>query len=305
MRICNRVTGDRGGMGTRVARPSGVTAFTMVEIAICLAIIGVALVSIIGVLPLGMRTQRDNREQTVINQDASVLMEAIRNGVMGADDLTNYVYAISNFWGVYLASGALANGGTGIDGYTYSNSFLSAKPSPMIRPSPRALNVALTNGMHIIGVMSMPEFMDTGFNPTNNLFNGGLSNHIVAYVRSISGPATEKPPQNNGIVLGDAFSYRVFCVNAPVAMDTNMYLNPTLYPYGVPPYNQQLAASLHELRLTFLWPQLPSGSVGNGRQTFRAMVGGQIMRTNVNNEGNQLLLYFYQPQTYTNVVALP
>jgi competence protein ComGC len=30
-------------------------AFTMVEIAICLAIIGLALVAIIGVLPLGMK----------------------------------------------------------------------------------------------------------------------------------------------------------------------------------------------------------------------------------------------------------
>ena len=39
-------------------------AFTMVEIAICLAIIGFALVAIIGVLPIGMNTQRDNREET-------------------------------------------------------------------------------------------------------------------------------------------------------------------------------------------------------------------------------------------------
>ena len=33
------------------------------------------------------------------------------------------------------------------------------------------------------------------------------SNYIVAYVRSISGPASEKPPQDNDIVLGDSFSY--------------------------------------------------------------------------------------------------
>ena len=47
-----------------------ISGFTMVEIAICLAIIGIALVSIIGVLPIGMNTQRDNREETIINQDA-------------------------------------------------------------------------------------------------------------------------------------------------------------------------------------------------------------------------------------------
>jgi hypothetical protein len=37
--------------------------------------------------------QRDNREQTVINQDATIFMEAIRSGARGLDDLTNYVYA--------------------------------------------------------------------------------------------------------------------------------------------------------------------------------------------------------------------
>src|SRR5665647_1612048 len=70
-----------GTMGTRGTRPSerpSECAFTMVEIAICLAIIGFALVAIIGVLPLGMNTQRDNREETIINQDATVLLEAVR-----------------------------------------------------------------------------------------------------------------------------------------------------------------------------------------------------------------------------------
>ena len=32
------------------------------------------------------------------------------------------------------------------------------------------------------------------------------SNHIVAYVRSISGPAVEKPPQDNQILQEDTFS---------------------------------------------------------------------------------------------------
>ena len=77
----------------------------MVEIAICLAIIGIALVAIIGVLPIGMRTQRDNREETIINQDATVFIEAIRNGARGLNDLTNYVYAITNYWTLFNANG--------------------------------------------------------------------------------------------------------------------------------------------------------------------------------------------------------
>ena len=47
-------------------------AFTMIEIAISLAIIGFALVAILGVLPIGMSVQRENREETIINQDAKI-----------------------------------------------------------------------------------------------------------------------------------------------------------------------------------------------------------------------------------------
>jgi len=42
-----------------------------------------------------MNVQKDNREETLINQDASVLLNAIRNGAQGLDDLTNYVFAIT------------------------------------------------------------------------------------------------------------------------------------------------------------------------------------------------------------------
>src|SRR5271156_3068044 len=86
------------------SRQSG---FTMVEVAISLAIIGIALVAIIGVLPMGMNVQRENREATVINQDATVFIEAIRNGARGLDDLTNYVYAITNHWTKF--TGAIGN----------------------------------------------------------------------------------------------------------------------------------------------------------------------------------------------------
>src|ERR1017187_5552347 len=119
-------------------------AFTMVEIAICLAIIGFALVAIIGVLPLGMNTQRDNREETVINQDATVLLEAVRNGAHGMNDLTNYVYAITNYWTSYNNGNVVL----GINGYTYTAAFVYGTPKPYY---------SITNGAHIIGLLSTPE----------------------------------------------------------------------------------------------------------------------------------------------------
>jgi len=52
--------------------------FTMVEIAICLAVIGIALVAIIGVMPTGLRSSKDSRHESIIEQDAKFFMEAIR-----------------------------------------------------------------------------------------------------------------------------------------------------------------------------------------------------------------------------------
>jgi hypothetical protein len=64
-------------------------------------------------------------------------------------------------------------------------------------------------------------------------------------------------------------------------------------------YPQELTANLHELRLTFLWPLQPNGKAGKGRQTFRTTVAGQMTQVFTNNQW----LYFFQPQSFTNVSA--
>jgi type II secretory pathway pseudopilin PulG len=60
--------------------PKRESGFTMVEIAIALGVIAFALIAIIGILPTGLQTQRDNREETLVNQDARLLIEAIKTG---------------------------------------------------------------------------------------------------------------------------------------------------------------------------------------------------------------------------------
>src|SRR5881409_1035994 len=74
-----------GGLPTE-NRQNEANAFTLVEIAICLGIIGFALVAIIGILPAGLQVQRDNKEDTIVNQEGTYLLESIRNG---AEELTN------------------------------------------------------------------------------------------------------------------------------------------------------------------------------------------------------------------------
>ena len=257
------------------------TAFTLVEIAICLAIIGIALVAIIGVLPIGMNTQRDNREETVVGQDASVLLEAIRTGARGMSDLTNYVFLITNAVTYYNANGLPT--GTDIYGYTYTGATLNGT----------AFNYPINNGQRIIGLLSTPEFIGAGGQPIANVYNGGSSNHVVAYVRALSGVAAEKPPQDNDIMRDDAFSYRLLVVNAPVAVATNAVAQANFNRT----YDGHYGYNMRELRMTFLWPLLPIGNTGKGRQTFRVQVVGQMSATN---DHNLQTLYFYQPQSFTN-----
>jgi hypothetical protein len=296
----------------------------MVEIAISLAVMGIALVAIIGVLPIGINVQKDNREETLIDQDSSVFLENIRNGTRELDDLTNYVVAITNSWTLYDVNGRPNT--FGFNSYTYTGATAYGTSVPAM---------ALTNGANIIGLLSMPEYTWNDGTPISYaqfLYNGGYSNYVVAYVRSMSGPAVEKPPQNNDIIRSDSFSYKVICQNVPAAVYTpQLWLNSQSYNAGaevyfngvdwratakttagdqpgVSPlwvqvsYSQQLAANLRELRLTFLWPLLPNGNTGNGRQTFRTSVSGQIVSTNPYLAIDpKNALYFFQPQSFVSV----
>jgi hypothetical protein len=55
------------------------------------AVLAFALVAIIGILPSGLRVQRSNREDTVINQDGLLWLEALRNGTPGPAELSEHV----------------------------------------------------------------------------------------------------------------------------------------------------------------------------------------------------------------------
>src|SRR6266404_9004058 len=166
------------------------SAFTMIEIAISLAVIGFALVAIIGILPTGMNVQKDNREETIIGHDASIFMDGLRNGEPGLDDLVNYVVAITNTVTLYKNQGS---GGQLLynQGYTFTDSSTTPK-------------FPMTNGLRIIGLLSTPRFIGIT-NPVGSY----VSNYVVAYVRSMSGNASEKFPQTNSTVQDLALSYRM------------------------------------------------------------------------------------------------
>ncbi|MSU58755.1 MAG: hypothetical protein EXS35_11395 [Pedosphaera sp.] len=246
-------------------------AFTLVEIAISLAVIAFALVAIIGVLPTGMQVQRDNREETIINQEANYFANAIRSGARGLDDLTNAVAVIENHWTEYKVTLTTTNAGaSGTDRYTTTNSAVTLYPVPA--------TFAISDGYRIVGLLSTPKYLPQG--------GGFLSNHIAAYVRALSGPASEKFPQDNQDVRADAFTYRLICENQPLpAWDVGSA------------YGKNLLTNLHELRLIFRYPLKSIPENEKGRQVFRLQVGGLLLPV-IDTSYKEPPFYFFQPTTF-------
>jgi type II secretory pathway pseudopilin PulG len=196
-------------------------AFTMVEIALCIGIIGFALVAIIGVLPTGLRVQKDNRDDTVLGQDATIFMEAIRGGAQGPNLLLIAQFAER----------------VNVGGTNYS----------LLVPNA---------GRRIIGLLCN-------------------TNYTTNYVdmRAMSGVVADQ-----GTNQITSFRYRMFChvTNAPVL-------------------SGPVAGSLYEVRLTFRWPVLPNGGLGDGRRTYRTLVAGDMFQ-----QGASPLLHFIEPLVRTN-----
>lgn len=231
------------------------SGFTMIEIALCLLIIGFGLVAIIGVLPTGLGVQQDNREETIIDQDAAVWMNAIRNGALGFDDLTNYVRSIT-----------ISSNAPGISG---SKTYFATND--------------LTSGAIIIGLLSTPKYQFQ----TKDEATITITNSIVALVQAMSGAAIEKPPQNSEEIRGSGFAYRMVAENTPLPM----YWPGT----NPPPEAVTLQNNSREVRLLFRWPLLPNNEVGNGRQTFRLLVGGTV---NTIGTFDDRTMAVFEPSTY-------
>lgn len=236
--------------------------FTMVEIALSLGIIAFALVAIIGVLPSGLKVQRENREDTVVNQDLTYLLEAIRSGARGVEDLTNYVESI-----------VVRRGVSGGQDLIYTNN--RANPGPF---------EPITNAQHIVSLLSTPKIDDPRFpNRTTT---------VTARVRSISGGALERDPKMRDF----AFRYQLTCevtafTNVPPQVALNMPLDDALRSVNL---NQ----NLYDVRLTARWPLFDRASgwdTGRYRRTVRTLVSGDLRPVWTNTTP---YLYLFDPQTF-------
>jgi hypothetical protein len=287
----------------------GELGFTMVEIAIAIGVIGFALVAIIGILPAGLNVQKDNREDTLISQDAPYFLDAIRNGAVvsnnaagnyvyygpqSLDFLTNYVQSIQF---VYVVNGVR----------TSTNTFPNRK-------FPRL------TGAEIIGLLSSPQINYSASDFSSNYFD------TIATVRALSGPATEQNGQNSvmaftyqmEVMIAPFNSFAPPTVNPSLTPDSNQYVmalyrnveaytNATLPQASLPnqPYRQAFMAAqgalsynLFDVRLRFSWPVLPNGGVGPGHQTYRTLIASPLIQATASEDG--VVGYFFQPQAFAN-----
>jgi hypothetical protein len=211
-------------------------------------------------------------------------MDAIRNGARGLDDLTNYVIGITNYWTLYNTNVPLSTPWTVVrsdyDGYDPMGSLVTSINPPPAFP--------LTNGYRILGLLGMPRLEYVGG-------ENYQSNYLVAFMRALSGSATEKFPQSDRNIQTLAFSYRMIPEVGTVPLPTPNPGAPVTFTNT--PYAKNLLANMHDVRLLFRWPLLANFSAGNGRQSYRSLVSGQLVRTN---DVTGQRLHFFEPTTFVN-----
>lgn len=87
----------------------GDTAFTMIEVALSLAIVAFAMVAIIGVMPAGLNVQKENQNDTVLSQDSAMILEAIRSGESSSNLTALSTALVGPIYGVNLSTYPSAN----------------------------------------------------------------------------------------------------------------------------------------------------------------------------------------------------
>jgi len=249
-----------GAMARRAER-----AFTMVEIAIALGVIGFALVAIIGILPSGLQVQRDNRAETIINQDATFWLETLGSGARGVDDLTNYVESIE-----VIERDPNTLNVLGTRYYTFGGASIPKEPNP----------TPFYSGQEVVGILTTQAWV------TNK--------ETSADVWAISGAAAEKDLSAASREL--AFKYRLDvqierATNSGFALSFNALA--TNFVNMVP----EPLDSLFHLRVRLEYPLVGDTQPPARRKSYRTLVSRNVQIIDPGSVGNSgsATNYFFVP----------
>lgn len=270
----------------------------MVELALCIGIIAFAMVAIMGVLPSGLSVQKQNREDTIIDQEGSQWINLLKNGYGGWGDLTNYVdyILVQHLQASGTQMGGPVNPTPGGDGGPSTFGFRGwFFEDPVQSP-----NTVLTNGSEIISLLSIPKLeADSG---------AVYSNRVTAVVRAMAGaqntqirPSGAPGYRPSSAQLDDSFRYQMEVELTPVAFAPSLDMTQSsaaiedmirdgitnqsvlesiqsggwLNAYRLDPESVQevftargvnrsdvdpLSATLYDLKLTFRWPVFKVGN---------------------------------------------
>ena len=248
-------------------------AFTMVELALCIAVIAIAMVAIIGVLPAGLGVQKQNREETIVDQDATLLMEAIRNGAVGFDDITNYVdyIVVSREPFVSLLAPTLS---------AVTNIF----QGPFFRSPAAPTYPVLAGPEQVLGLLSLPrlDYVQQGL----NYFAQTNRYTVTAQFRAFNGALNDKVlPQSVGATpdaakLDVAFRYLLTAQISPLAAFPTNRLAANSGADRLTVFQERVRANtLYDVRLTIQWPVFGDAvpaRVGGNQKVYRTQVFGRL-----------------------------
>lgn len=271
--------------------PRRADGFTMVELAMCIGIVAFAMVAILGVLPLGLGVQKQNREETIVEQEGPLWVDLIRRGGVGWDEVTNYVDYV-------VVEHTPVTGSGGSRTYGFRGPFY-----PVANPVP-APGALLTTPGDIVSLLSIPRF---------EAFRGIIySNRITAVCRSFSGDLNSQIRPTGAVgfqpaerQLDDALRYQMQVDLTPavqlpslagtltnaqsmtgiqlggylnaIRLDTNL-ITVLSSPEERLSSRDALSGIVYNLRLTFRWPVFRVGnevSVGPGQRVFSAQIIGK------------------------------
>ncbi len=234
------------------------SAFTMVEIALSLAIVAFAMVAILGVLPTGLRVQKDNREDTIINADGAYILEAIRSGNDRLGLLTNVYFLSLNF----------------------KNGDRTVVPNDPGDPD--------LTGQTLLGLLSTPK----------STANRGLSNVVAWVRAlngpAIEGDPNAKEVAFRYQLSAEIQPYLAYPPLLTNSLTTNDLARITALQNHL--YEVRLTFQWPLFRDTATAPQ--NARVGTRRRTFRTLVGGSQTFHPTNVLGSQRLVFYFEPSTY-------
>lgn len=217
-------------------------AFTMIEVAMSLAIVAFALVAIIGVMPTGLNVQRQNADETIISQDGTYLLEAIRQGTLSA----NLTQLGTNLTEIDLRSefNAVGNPST----YYWTNGV----------GSPPSIDQLVLH-------LARPR-------ESENLSIGVATAPITNYVRlrffALSGNMTA--------VLGNDSDKMQYEVQIEVIAGGSGLSDPNVFAATNQFTSSFIQGNLHTVKLTYRWPVLPTGRLGSGRKVLLTQFRGYL-----------------------------